>query len=73
MQNAECYICCKKPPRFVARSLRRFCALLPLVRFAQPAEVRLRKTQAFFSAQDDRLIDYFARCVRKCVPSLPTK
>ena len=39
-----------KPPRFWAISLRRFGALLLLVRFAQPAEVRLR---ASLSAQND--------------------
>ena len=59
-----CYICERKSPKLVTRSLRRFGALLPLVRFAQPAEVRLRKTQAFFSAQNDRLIGCLVVCVR---------
>ena len=59
-----CYICEKKPPKLQAISLRRFRSLLPLVRFAQPAEVRLRKTQAFFSAQNDLLIVCFVVCVR---------
>ena len=35
------------------------CLAVLLVRFAQPAKLRLRKTQAFFSAQDDRLTACF--------------
>ena len=55
-----CYICERKPPKPQAISLRRFRSLLPLVRFAQPAEVRLR---ASHFAQNDRLVDGFAVCV----------
>ena len=56
-----CYICERKPPKLQAISLRRIRSLLPLVRFAQPAEVRLR---ASHSAQNDRLIDCFVVFVR---------
>ena len=55
------YICYGKPPKLARRSLRRYRSSVLLVRFAQPAKLRLRKTQAFFSAQDDRLIDYFIK------------
>ena len=59
-----CYICERKPPKLVTRSHRRLRSLVLLVRFAQPAELRLRKMQAFFFAQDDMLIVCFAPCVR---------
>ena len=49
----ECYICCRKPRKLQAISLRRFGALLPLVRFAQPAEVRLRSALVPPFAQND--------------------
>ena len=55
-----CYICERKPPKLQAISLRRFRSSVLLVRFAQPAKLRLRKTQAFFFAQNDRLIGCFA-------------
>ena len=58
-----CYICERKPPKLQAISLRRFRSSVLLVRCAQPAEVRLRKTQAFFFAQNDRLIVCFVGCV----------
>ena len=67
----ECYIRCRKPPKLQAISLRRIRSLLPLVRFAQPAEVRLR---APHSAQNDRLVGCFAvivlflRDAREVVP-----
>ena len=60
----ECYICCRKPPKLQAISLRRYRSSVLLVRFAQPAKLRLRKTQAFFFAQNDRLVDCFAVIVR---------
>ena len=56
----ECYICENK-----SRELQAISRIdLKVSRFrsfakAQPAEVRLRKTQAFFSAQNDRLIVCF--------------
>ena len=59
-----CYICERKPPKLQAISLRRIRSSVLLVRFAQPAKLRLRKTQAFFSAQDDRLAGCFAVIVR---------
>ena len=49
----ECYICCRKPRKLQAISLRRFGALLSLVRFAQPAEVRLRSALVPPFAQND--------------------
>ena len=59
-----CYICERKPPKLPAISLRRIRFSVLLVRFAQPAKLRLRKTQAFFSAQNDRLFFCLAIIVR---------
>ena len=56
-----CYICERKPPKLQAISLRRIRSSVLLVRFAQPAKLRLR---ASHSAQNDVLIVRFARCVR---------
>ena len=53
----------KKSPKHQAISLRRIRSSVLLVRFAQPAKLRLRKTQAFFSAQNDRLVVCFVGCV----------
>ena len=61
----ECYICCRKPRKLQAISLRRFGALLPLVRFAQPAEVRLRSALVPPFAQNDIQWFYLVVCVRK--------
>ena len=61
----ECYVCENK-----SRELQAISRIdLKVSRFrlfakAQPAEVRLRKTQAFFSAQNDRLIGCLVVCVR---------
>ena len=55
-----CYICERKPPKLQAISLRRIRSSVLLVRFAQPAKLRLRKPPTVFSAQDDRLIVKFA-------------
>ena len=60
----ECYIFDSKSRGLRAISLRRIRSSVLLVRFAQPAKLRLRKTQAFFSAQNDRLIGCFVVCVR---------
>ena len=64
-------VACLLDVTFVAESHPNFkpypCgALAPwfcLFAYAQPAELRLRKTQAFFSAQNDRLIGCFVVCV----------
>ena len=56
-----CYICERKPPKLPAISLRRIRSSVLLVRFAQPAKLRLR---APHSAQNDRLIDCFVVFVR---------
>ena len=68
---SECYIRCRKPPKLQAISLRRYRSSVLLVRFAQPAKLRLRKTQAFFSAQNDRLIVCLVVCV--CFRRHPSK
>ena len=61
----ECYICCRKPRKLQAISLWRFGALLPLVHFAQPAEVRLRSALVPPFAQNDIQWFYLVVCVRK--------
>ena len=66
-----CNIFCGKPPKLVRRSHRRIRSSVLLVRFAQPAKLRLRKTRAFFSAQDDRLIVCLVICV--CFRRHPSK